>query len=158
NGATMGNIAVVSNVAGVLTLGSAGGTATVAEWNNAFHAVTYFNSSDTPSTINRVLTYEVDDGGGFAVVDDATISVTPVNDAANDFNGDGKSDILFQNANGAPAVWLLNGTTITSQAMVGGNPGPAWHEIGSGDINGDEKADILFQNDNGTVAAWLMNG
>jgi hypothetical protein len=158
DGATMGNIAVAGNVNGALILASAGGTATVAEWNNALRAVTYFNASDTPSTANRLIGYEVDDGDGFVPVDDATIGITAVNDAVHDFNGDGKSDILFQHADGSPAIWLLNGTSITAQAMIGANPGTAWHAIGSGDINGDEKADILFQHDNGTVAAYQMNG
>ena len=27
-----------------------------------------------------------------------------------DFNGDGKSDILWQNANGQVAIWEMNGT------------------------------------------------
>ena len=64
-----------------------------------------------------------------------------------DFNGDGKADILWQNADGTPAVWLMNGTTILSGANVGFNPGAAWHEIAAGDFNGDGKADILWQND-----------
>ena len=31
---------------------------------------------------------------------------------ARDFNGDGKADILWQNDNGTPAIWLMNGTSI----------------------------------------------
>ena len=27
-----------------------------------------------------------------------------------DFNGDGKSDILWQSSDGTPAIWLMNGT------------------------------------------------
>ena len=33
--------------------------------------------------------------------------------AAADFNGDGKSDILWQNANGTPAIWLMDSTNIS---------------------------------------------
>ena len=29
-----------------------------------------------------------------------------------DFNGDGKSDILWQNTNGTPAVWLMDGVNV----------------------------------------------
>ena len=78
--------------------------------------------------------------------------------AAGDFNGDGKSDILWQNNNGQAAIWLMNGTTVTGAATVGANPGPSWHVIDSGDFNGDHKSDILWQNDNGQAAIWLMNG
>ena len=31
---------------------------------------------------------------------------------AGDFNGDGKSDILWQNDNGTPAIWLMDGTNF----------------------------------------------
>ena len=33
---------------------------------------------------------------------------------AGDFNGDGDADILWQNTNGQPAIWLMNGTTPLS--------------------------------------------
>jgi hypothetical protein len=33
---------------------------------------------------------------------------------AGDFNGDGKSDLLFQNDDGTPTIWLMNGTSVTS--------------------------------------------
>ena len=42
---------------------------------------------------------------------------------AADFNGDGKSDILWQNDNGLPAIWLMDGTNITGAAVLP-NPGP----------------------------------
>jgi hypothetical protein len=74
-----------------------------------------------------------------------------------DFNGDGASDLLFQNSNGMPAIWEMNGTTpIFATALP--NPGSSWHVIGTGDFNGDGKADILFQNSDGTPAVWEMNG
>jgi hypothetical protein len=75
-----------------------------------------------------------------------------------DFNGDGTSDILWQNTNGQPAVWLLNNTAPFNEPAVGGNPGPSWQVIGAGDFNGDGDADILWQNSNGQPAIWLMNG
>ena len=62
-----------------------------------------------------------------------------------DFNGDGKSDILFQNTGGQVTIWLMTGATPTTEALVGANPGPSWHVIGTGDYNGDGKSDILFQ-------------
>ena len=45
--------------------------------------------------------------------------------AAGDFNGDGKSDILWQNDNGTPAIWLMDGTNPIGAAAAGSNPGPA---------------------------------
>ena len=75
-----------------------------------------------------------------------------------DFNGDGKSDILWQNASGQAAVWEMNGTNVIGGALVGANPGPSWKEIGTGDFNGDGKSDILWQNTSGQAAIWEMNG
>jgi len=43
-----------------------------------------------------------------------------------DFNGDGFSDILFQNDSGEIVLWELNGTSVIGSASIG-NPGPTWH-------------------------------
>ena len=76
---------------------------------------------------------------------------------SSDFNGDGKSDILWQNDNGQVAIWELNGTTVIGGGIVG-NPGPSWEVIATGDFNGDGISDILWQNDSGEVDIWEMNG
>jgi hypothetical protein len=77
---------------------------------------------------------------------------------ANDFNGDGHSDILWQNTDGTAAVWTVDGTSLIAGGNVAFNPGAAWHVIGSGDFGGDGKSDILWQHADGTVAAWQMDG
>jgi hypothetical protein len=88
----------------------------------------------------------------------ATIRIsTQETRATSDFNGDGFSDVLFQNTDGSVATWLMNGTTPIAQPLIG-DPGPSWHAIATGDFNGDGYSDILWQNDNGQVAIWLMNG
>jgi hypothetical protein len=44
-----------------------------------------------------------------------------------DYNGDGKSDILFQNnVTGTPMVWTMNGTSVTASATLP-NPGILAH-------------------------------
>jgi hypothetical protein len=77
--------------------------------------------------------------------------------AAGDFNVDGDSDIVLQNTDGTPQIWLMNGTSVTS-AVTLANPGSAWHVIAAADFNGDGEPDLLFQNDNGTPMIWEMNG
>jgi hypothetical protein len=78
---------------------------------------------------------------------------------AGDFNGDGRSDILWQNDNGQAAIWLMSGTNLIGGAMVGPNLGPTWHVIGAGQFNnGDTKSDILWQHDSGQASVWLMDG
>ena len=75
-----------------------------------------------------------------------------------DFDFDGRSDILWQNNDGTPAMWRMNGLAAVTLGAVGTNPGPDWHIKGTGDFNFDGPADILWQNDNGMPAIWLMNG
>src|SRR5438445_5587212 len=81
--ATMGNIAGAYNAAtGVMTLTSAGGTATLAQWQAAFRAVQYSNSSDNPSTAARTVSFTVNDGAANSNTVASTVNVTAVNDAA----------------------------------------------------------------------------
>ena len=75
-----------------------------------------------------------------------------------DFDFDGRSDILWQNNDGTPAMWRMNGLAAVTLGAVGTNPGPDWHIKGTGDFNFDGPADILWQNDNGMPVIWLMNG
>ncbi|MCM5680003.1 DUF4347 domain-containing protein [Schlegelella sp. S2-27] len=82
DGSTMGNISASYNAAtGVLTLTSAGGTATLAQWQAALRSVTYDNSSDAPSTANRTIGFTVNDGGADSNAATKVISVAAVNDA-----------------------------------------------------------------------------
>src|SRR3989442_299564 len=81
--ATMGNIAGVYNAGtGVMTLSSAGSTATLAEWQVALRAVQYSNSSDNPSTAARTVSFTVNDGAANSNTVASTVNVTAVNDAA----------------------------------------------------------------------------
>ncbi len=74
-----------------------------------------------------------------------------------DFDGDGNPDVLWQNTDGTPAIWFLNGTRVVQ--MIGlSNPGSFWKIVGVGDFNGDGKADILWQGADGTPGMWLMSG
>ena len=98
----------------------------------------------------------------FLVFDDSAIAApdkiaSAPKPPANNFNGDGHSGILWQNTDGTPAIWTVDGTNLVSGSNVGFNPGADWHVIGSGDFNADGKADISG-NTNGTIAEWFANG
>ena len=58
----------------------AGQTPTLAEWRNALRSVTYFNSSENPSTSIRSVVFRVNDGDGDSGFVLSTISVAPLND------------------------------------------------------------------------------
>jgi hypothetical protein len=76
-----------------------------------------------------------------------------------DFNGDGKSDILWQNnSTGERVIWLMNDTSLLSSVSLG-VVGTSWNIVGSEDFNGDLNSDILWQNSvTGERVIWLMNG
>jgi hypothetical protein len=77
-----------------------------------------------------------------------------------DFNDDGHSDILWQNANsGQASIWDMNGSTLIGGGAVSPNPGPSWRAVGTGDFNDDHHSDILWQNaSTGQASIWDMNG
>ena len=77
--------------------------------------------------------------------------------ASGDFNGDGKSDILWQNsATKAVQVHLMNGETVTNAPLSQAATGLT--AIGTGDFNGDGTSDILFRNASGQAVLWFMYG
>ncbi|MCP4378609.1 MAG: hypothetical protein GY794_20840, partial [bacterium] len=58
-----------------------GQTASVAEFQAAIRTVTFYNSSDTPSELNRTISFYFDDGVDSSSVSTKTVQVTAVNDA-----------------------------------------------------------------------------
>jgi hypothetical protein len=78
NPATMGNIAGSYDPAtGVLSLSSAGASATLAQWQAALGSVTYTNSSATPSAGVRTVSFQVSDGSGLSAMASQDVSVAP---------------------------------------------------------------------------------
>jgi hypothetical protein len=96
-----------------------------------------------------------------------------------DFDGDGKSDILWRTGPPTPpagpqggmepgggqiAIWEMNGSQIKAAdytrvgATAVGAPGNDWHVLGADDYDGDGKADILWRTDSGALAIWEMDG
>ena len=81
SGASFGNISgSYDSSTGVLTLTSAGSTATAAEWQSAIRSVTYANSSDAPSEASRIISITVNDGTDDSNTATKDVSVTAVND------------------------------------------------------------------------------
>ncbi|APV50805.1 hypothetical protein BWI17_14580 [Betaproteobacteria bacterium GR16-43] len=74
-----------------------------------------------------------------------------------DFDGNGKGDLLFRNADGRGAIWLMNGLTIASSAEIF-PAGTNWAVAQIADLNGDGKADLVWANPDGRVTVYLMDG
>ena len=96
---------------------------------------------------------------GTQVSPDSSWSVAGVGD----FDGNGKSDILWRDADGTLIDWSMNGSQITSSQEVtlgrsAAAPDSSWSIVGVGDFNGDGKSDILWRNTSGNLIDWTMNG
>lgn len=82
NASTMGNITgSYDAAAAILTLTSAGATATVTQWQTALRSVTYTNGSDTPNNTLRSVTFVAYDETGDSLPATKGVSVYAVNDA-----------------------------------------------------------------------------
>jgi FG-GAP-like repeat len=77
--------------------------------------------------------------------------------ATHDFNGDGYSDILWQDTSGDTSAWLMIGAQVLSSAGIGNIP-TTWSVVGQRDFNGDGRSDILWRDTLGNTAIWFMNG
>jgi sRNA-binding regulator protein Hfq len=82
----------------------------------------------------------------------------PRKTGTHDFNGDGKSDILWRDDSGDVAIWLMNGLQLLSQSGGVSTVQSGWTIVGQRDFNGDGKSDILWQDNSGNLAIWLMDG
>jgi hypothetical protein len=74
-----------------------------------------------------------------------------------DFNGDGRTDLLWRNRlTNAAAVWLMNGTS-PSQIVDLGALEEKWRFVGSGDFDGDGYADLVVRNSaRGRSEIWFI--
>ncbi len=131
---SMGNIAGTFSGA-VLTLTSAGATATVAQWLAALRSVTFSNTSQSPNPVQRSVEFAVNDGTSGSNTITSTVNVMAVNDApvftstaaptvaentmavvtlaATDVDGPAQT-VIFSIVPGADAEWLtiVNGNQL----------------------------------------------
>ncbi len=78
-----------------------------------------------------------------------------------DFNGDGKSDVLAENSSGNQNgyVYLMDGSTPASNGEVYTKNNSNWQIKAYADFNGDGKSDILWtENSTKQSLIYIMNG
>ena len=80
NNSTMGNVSGSYNtLSGALTLASSGSTATLNQWQNALRSVTYVDTSYTPNTANRTISFVANDGTYSSNAANKIVSISAVN-------------------------------------------------------------------------------
>ena len=140
---------------------ASGATAPKLQWRKNGTAI----SGATGSTFT-ITSVSLADAGSYTVVatnsDGSTTSaaaVLTVRSLSADFNGDGQSDILWQNiGSGDQGIWIMNGTVPAAWINL---PVIAldWRIVGTGDFNSDGQTDILWENvGSGDRGMWIMNG
>mgnify|MGYP001055925794 CR=1 FL=1 len=85
-----------------------------------------------------------------------------------DFNGDGKTDILWRNYGTGPFqgmndIWFMDGTTFVSESLFSVIPDTGWRVVATADFNSDGKTDILWRYHGegalqGMNLIWFMDG
>jgi ELWxxDGT repeat protein len=159
-GGSLSGTGLSAGVGGVYTL-----SGTASAITSELEALVFTPKAGAPNT-SSTTTFRLSDqssAGGAPAVDTATTVIDKDPSLASpdvDFNDDGHSDILWQNADGQAAIWEMNGTKQIAggSQLVGPNPGPNWKAVGTGDFNDDGHSDILWQNADGQAAIWEMNG
>jgi FG-GAP-like repeat len=104
-------------------------------------------------------------GSGYLNVNGSNVTPDPSWSIAGigDLSGDGKSDLLWRNANGSTAVWIMDGSSIVGSGYLNVNgtiiaPDPSWSVVGTGDFNGDKYSDLLWRNAaTGELAEWQLH-
>jgi hypothetical protein len=100
------------------------------------------NTWSQPSQDSSIVA--IDDGGG----------------TTQDFDGDGKSDVLWHHATqGEVWLWPMDGATRAAETYVRTVADTNWEIRGIGDFDGDGRADILWRNKTtGMIYFWPMDG
>jgi hypothetical protein len=100
------------------------------------------------------------DDGSFQI-NDANASIKVSNDwrivGTGDFNGDGRSDIVWRSETGGFSNWLgtASGGFVNNDANALTSIPTNWRIVDVGDFNGDKRDDVLWRNEGGVVSNWL---
>jgi len=146
-GTTEGGIITSYNpAAGVLTLT---GPATLADYQDTLASITYSFAGDPTAggtDDSRSISWMVNDGTAASAGADSRLAVS--------FPDEPLNDLMFQNQDGQVALWQVNGSTISADALLGPNPGPTWTMVDADPLSSGSGSDILWQNQDGQVAVW----
>ena len=118
------------------------------------NTLTYSGGSLTLTGVTGTLIASVAAGGGVQL----TLQGSSNPDARNDFNGDGRSDILWRDSSGAVTNSLgqANGGFAGNSTNFWATIPASWQVIGTGNFNSDDRSDLLWRNSTtGEITNWL---
>ena len=143
-GSNVGNITSSwSAGTGVLTLTSAGATATLAQWEAALQQISFGNTSQTPTAGDRSISFVLNDGSSNSVAVTKTVAVTAVNDATS--LGIGRLTTDFGGNDVARAITVLpDGKILVSGASRINSGGVATDSFAEARYNSDGSLDTSF--------------
>jgi hypothetical protein len=76
-----------------------------------------------------------------------------------DFNGDGRSDILWREQDaGQFTIWNGRGNSWAQNSYSNSTVESDWTIAGVGDLNGDGRDDIVWRRDSGAFSTWQSTG
>ncbi|WP_186138763.1 DUF4347 domain-containing protein [Burkholderia gladioli] len=158
NPATMGDISAIYNTGtGLLTLTSASGTASLAQWQAALRAVTFTSDLVVPSNATRTVSFRINDGTLVSPVANRSVSVTAVDQTP--IIGGGGTTVNFTAGDNTISTPVVVDNAITVADADGGPLHTATVRI-SGNY---QATDVLaFNNNNsalyGDIQATYSNG
>ncbi|KAM3097043.1 PA14 domain-containing protein [Phormidesmis sp. 146-35] len=114
-----------------------------------------WDSADTGDYRITLQANQVSDlSGNFAPT--SLLNTLRVSLPGDDFNGDGKADVLWYNPDTRNVeLWLINGVEPPGTKIVGTN-NASIEQIG--DFNGDGKSDLVWRKKTGEVEIWFLDG
>ncbi len=137
------------------------GYCTIEQWRSgvctARKVVVDIPFSQLGDTVYHCHILEHEDGGMMAKIRVVPEAFKVAAASTHDFDGDGKSDILWRDSAGHAQMWLMDGGVLNANFSLGLVP-TNWSVAAQRDFDGDGKSDILWRNTSGDVAIWLMNG
>jgi autotransporter-associated beta strand protein len=124
-------------------------------WSYSGGVLSLFNGAALVAQLNLSTTLSHPEFG--LAADGLGGTIIHIERPAADFTGAGLSDLLFQNNDGTPDIWVMNGTSALATGALP-NPGASWRLVDTGDFNGDGRSELLWQNSDGTPDIWSVNG
>jgi hypothetical protein len=108
--------------------------------------------------VRNLLAFEINDHTVLSTFNVGAVGIDWKIDGANDFDGDGDSDILMHRDVGATRTSTIErmGPDGVEAAVPIGTIGNEWFVVGTGDFNNDNDGDVLLHKDVGATRSFLI--